>query len=633
MVTLRLLYISTSLITAVICLLLTGIAFYQRGRPGAKALAWAMFGVSGWCLFPGLGLLSKSTEVAYLITRTAYIFFAVTPVLWLKFTYEYTRRQSQANPLLVNLLWIGPLISLTLLWTNDWHHLFWAELQYFWSDGFVSWKAVFGPGFWFHSIYSYTLMLIGVFIVIRYSITNFAIYRLQTIALLIGSIAPILTSLPAVVGLTTVSLTPFGLVITGVVYTWAVLDTGLLDLRPIARNLLVEQMQDGMIIVDDQNKIIDVNPPALKLLGGNEKEIIGSSANKVLKKLVGRDVQLHSLTSLRTEITLQLNRQQQHFLLILTPLFDAADQSIGHLLHMQDITGLKQVEKALRASESHARAIIAALPDSVHQIDLDGFFLNSYEPEEQNRTSLFDIFSLPLATKMLDTVRATMQTGKCQTLTYSLCKEDGDERWFEARTAPLIGENGQPSSVVWIDRETTEQVHLYHEIERLANTDALTGLANRRHFMNTTQAFVEHNGPSQTPCAFILIDVDHFKEVNDKRGHVFGDEVLQMVASRLQKQVRSQDTVSRYGGEEFAVFLPHVGEAEAEQVAQRLCRSVCAQPFQVDDETLSLSISVGMVSILVDNNLKIEEMIKKADDALYEAKRAGRNTVKKFIES
>lgn len=509
------LYILSSLFAAGVSLILAVFALSQRQRDGARALGWLMLGVSGWCLLSGLGLLSPDETTAGLAVRTAYFFTATVPVLWIRFTCEYVKRQFQPDRLLLHLLWVAPLISLTLAWTNDWHRLFWRQLDFSWTGGFLTWDATFGPGFWFHAIYGYGLILSGAFLIFRYAIPSFTLYRLQTIALLTGCLAPILASLPAVFGLSELTLTPFGLVVSGISLLWAAVRTGLLDLRPIGRDLLIEQMQDGMIIVDEQGRVVDINPAARGLLGYDEKEILGAAGDEVLRRLTGRDLHLNELNRLKFEIVRTCEGEKFYYSLSISPLYGSREEVIGRLIHLQDVT---------------------------------------------------------------------------------------------------------------------ERVVLYQEVEVLANTDSLTGLVNRRRFFDLAQEFARRQGARKTPCAVILIDIDHFKLVNDRYGHLVGDQILPLVATRLMRQVRLGDIVARYGGEEFVIFLPNTCQAEAERVANRLCRAVAAEPFSLDTISVGLSISIGLVTTGVDGSLQLDDTIQQADEALYAAKRAGRNRVKVFAE-
>jgi two-component system cell cycle response regulator len=167
----------------------------------------------------------------------------------------------------------------------------------------------------------------------------------------------------------------------------------------------------------------------------------------------------------------------------------------------------------------------------------------------------------------------------------------------------------------------------YRRSLSLALTDELTGLYNRRYVfahLNELLARIPDNG---NKTAVMLFDIDHFKQVNDRHGHPAGDEVLRELAGRALRHVRSVDLVGRIGGEEFIVVMPETNLSGATLVAERLRAAVAEDPFMLEgSRTLPVTVSIG-VAITGDRNDKIDDLLKRADDALYTAKNGGRNRV------
>ena len=162
---------------------------------------------------------------------------------------------------------------------------------------------------------------------------------------------------------------------------------------------------------------------------------------------------------------------------------------------------------------------------------------------------------------------------------------------------------------------------------RLARTDSLTGLANRRHFFERAEDELERSRRYATPVAVLMLDLDRFKAVNDTHGHRTGDLVLRNLATVLSRELRAVDTAGRVGGEEFAVLLPQTDLAEARQTAERLRLAVAASPTpRPEGRPVPVTISVGVASSLGDLNL--DTLVNHADEALYEAKREGRDRVR-----
>jgi diguanylate cyclase (GGDEF)-like protein len=167
-----------------------------------------------------------------------------------------------------------------------------------------------------------------------------------------------------------------------------------------------------------------------------------------------------------------------------------------------------------------------------------------------------------------------------------------------------------------------KQANLYRS---LAATDALTGLLSRREFLELGEKALTNY--RRLPVSLLMIDVDHFKSINDQRGHSVGDQVLAMVARRLKSALRQDDLAGRYGGDEFVILMPETSLPACQKVAERCCKVITEEPFQIDALILQMSISVGLATLETDRVLRLEALIQRADEALLLAKQNGRNRV------
>lgn len=167
-------------------------------------------------------------------------------------------------------------------------------------------------------------------------------------------------------------------------------------------------------------------------------------------------------------------------------------------------------------------------------------------------------------------------------------------------------------------------VRQHEEARRLSVTDPLTGAGNFRHLSTTLAREVERAHRLSRPLSVLMLDLDHFKQVNDTQGHAFGDAVLREFAKRLRTCLREEDTVARYGGEEFAVVLPETDSEAATRIASRVVSAVRRAPFTVGGTVRSVTVSVG-VAVYPVHGLSCGEIMRAADGALYAAKRAGRD--------
>jgi diguanylate cyclase (GGDEF)-like protein len=160
-------------------------------------------------------------------------------------------------------------------------------------------------------------------------------------------------------------------------------------------------------------------------------------------------------------------------------------------------------------------------------------------------------------------------------------------------------------------------------LHRLAVTDPLTGVWNRRHAEQVLTADLAESRRYGAPMSMLLLDIDHFKEINDTHGHLAGDRVLIELTRRLDGNLRASDALTRWGGDEFIILTHHCSLAEATGLADKLCTLVAADPFDVAGP---VSVSVGVAELTSDDTL--DSWLSRADTALYAAKGAGRNTVR-----
>lgn len=173
-------------------------------------------------------------------------------------------------------------------------------------------------------------------------------------------------------------------------------------------------------------------------------------------------------------------------------------------------------------------------------------------------------------------------------------------------------------------RTTNEQ------LARMAITDPLTGVGNRRHFDDALLAELKRNNRSRTPLALLMIDIDHFKRVNDSIGHQAGDRILKIVAETLRVSVRSYDTLCRFGGEEFAIVMPDTSSGQAATVAERIRREISAINSRGAYGDFPLTVSIGLRPVRATEAIEATRLIFEADQALYRAKNGGRNRVEIF---
>jgi len=186
--------------------------------------------------------------------------------------------------------------------------------------------------------------------------------------------------------------------------------------------------------------------------------------------------------------------------------------------------------------------------------------------------------------------------------------------------------------------EARERFHEYErELVNLATTDVLTGIYNRRHFLDVAVHQMEQARRYGRPLALVLLDIDHFKKVNDTYGHTIGDEVLRHIARIARASLRTTDIFARYGGEEFIALMPETTSAAAFLVSERTRKLIAASPLELGDERITATISLG-ISAFEKGGLEkageetagLEQLTDQADQALYASKNSGRNRTTLF---
>ncbi len=298
-------------------------------------------------------------------------------------------------------------------------------------------------------------------------------------------------------------------------------------------------------------------------------------------------------------------------------------------------------EASLRQSEAKYRLLAEHVSDLIWTADFDGRLtyvspsilrMTGYQPEESLRHSLFDLLtptSAEQARMLLDGALAHESGGdgdpdSARVLEVELQRRDGATVWTESTVSFQRDDAGRAVSLLGVTRDITSRKQAESRLSYLAYYDALTGLPNRLLLYDRLGRVLTRLTREQTLAAVMLLDLDHFKDVNDTYGHSAGDELLVQVAKRLNGCVRESDTVARMSGDEFVLLLPLIGAHEhAAATAQRVLTTFAA-PFPIAGRQLTVTPSLG-ISFAPDDALTPELLLQHADLAMYAAKAGGRN--------
>jgi|GEM_PF-3093265 len=204
------------------------------------------------------------------------------------------------------------------------------------------------------------------------------------------------------------------------------------------------------------------------------------------------------------------------------------------------------------------------------------------------------------------------------------------QRKWQRDTEETLEQNIQ-SRTLELQVALTELAEKNRELEEQNTRDALSGVRNRAYFDKKIQAEIKRSRREQRPLSLVMLDIDHFKAINDTHGHLAGDAVIRGVAQRIQAQLkRSSDHICRYGGEEFALILPNTDAAGVLAFAEQIRASIASAPFETEIGPLQVQISAGCFTNIAEAGSFSGDYVQAADQALYAAKQAGRNQVKVF---
>ncbi|OGP90434.1 MAG: hypothetical protein A2031_06545 [Deltaproteobacteria bacterium RBG_19FT_COMBO_43_11] len=313
---------------------------------------------------------------------------------------------------------------------------------------------------------------------------------------------------------------------------------------------------------------------------------------------------------------------------------NAEGKPIGFHSVSRDITERRKKEDALIQSEERYRTIIDTITDAYYEVDLAGnvtifndayLKLHEYSVEEMQGKNYRTYVDKEHAEIAYWVFHQVFETGKpTKKMEWEIITKSGKKKQVELSVTLIRNATGKPLGFRGIVSDITEQRKTEETIRHQASHDPLTGLANRILFYDRMQMAFSLAKRNQKMVALIILDLDHFKEINDTHGHMAGDDLLKAVSGRLSNMVRSSDTIARYGGDEFTLIMPHLSsEKDAEVIARKIITAF-NKPFRLDLGEITVTASIGLVTYPL-HGQDIDTLISKADNAMYRAKAMGRN--------
>ncbi|MBI4928628.1 MAG: diguanylate cyclase, partial [Anaerolineae bacterium] len=645
------------------------VAWQRRGVAGSRSLALGMAAVTLWAVMTGIETASTSLAIKILCSKVAYIGICSSPVFYLLFIVEYTNQEHLINRQRLVLLWIFPLLTMLVAATNDLHLWLWNSFTPIAGTNLILYGH--GPWFWLNVVYVYSLLMAGILLLARAVIRYPMQYRPQLLMLSLGLLFPWLGNIIYILYLTPgEDMTTVGFALSGLCLLLALFRQGWLDLVPVAREQVVEWMDDGLIVLDDSERIVDINLAGRVLLGQMTRTLnpletgwVGLPAIRIAEAWPDFASHYPFTGEAHHELTLQAAGKIRTIDMRVTLLANRSVSRSGKMILLHDITQLKAVqmeaERARAAAEAlfrigNALSSAPSLAEGLRQVaDQTGFLVECDGGLVMAR--LHDELVLQTCWGLCDAVK-DLTIPYTDGMPFEQVQEQLDHTLDQFHTAggtrlilPVIYQ-GSPAGLLALGRRNDqpfsdserhyatsladqisiafENARILGQLQEMAITDGLTGLYNRRHFFVQSENIYQHSLRYHEPFSILLLDVDHFKGVNDRYGHQAGDEVLRRIAQTCLSVIRRIDIIGRYGGEEFVAALPNTDLKHALLVAERMRAAVENNAFSYNEQRgIRVTASIGVSAMQVTGE-SIEHILERADQALYAAKQSGRNTVR-----
>ncbi|MEI6027605.1 MAG: diguanylate cyclase [Betaproteobacteria bacterium] len=420
---------------------------------------------------------------------------------------------------------------------------------------------------------------------------------------------------------------------------------------------IVQMSPIGVAVIDHEGVFVSVNPAYCLIYGYRQDELLGRNFTIVFPASQRERVMaLHRdyLEDRRHDLSGEWDvmRLDGAALNVISRSVKVpgGEGRMHRLVYVVDITERRRMELALRASQRFTRSVLDGLSACVCVIEATGVIVTVNRAwldfAAGNGGSLSDLqeganylgvceFAASMSTpdaaqagQFLVLMREVLAGHRTHFQLEYPCHSPSEQRWFIVRVSRIEGSD-PPRYVVAHDDVTALKLAQQALIKQ-ATTDELTGVANRRSFIHALGVEFERlrRNPS-LHCSVLALDLDHFKHVNDTWGHAAGDAVLKDVVRVVSGHTRAGDVFGRTGGEEFMVLLPDTAIDEAEALSERLRLQVSLEPLQFDGHSIGITVSIG-IALLTASDTEAMEAVVRADRALYEAKHAGRNAVRRW---
>ncbi len=459
----------------------------HRPNLGVRAFFALMTSVALWAFLNLFEVFSNDPQTKIFSYQIKFLFIVLVPVAWLAFSLYYTHRVRRLQMHHLALMLIIPALTLVMMGTNTHHHLIIRRFELVALNGYTLVTPHYGPYFWFHTGYSYLLILIGFIFLTKPLLDAPAHYRGQVVPLLVGGLAPWISNVLFVFKIGKFhyfDLTTAAFTISGIAFMWGILRYKLLDIVPIARDVVIQTIKDGIIVVDNHGSIIDLNATARELTGIGRNNVIGARATHIIPWWPARAAL--DGEEILPELELQHGKRRRIFQMTATPL-RAGEKPLGHLVTIHDTTDMQMAQLALRDSKERFKSLSENAPIIIFSLD-ENCAINYVNPAWQtilgyDRDSVIGKpFSRFVTEDEQDTVMQWFHQliqGKMATAEISIhvTGQNGTECLFNAIAATNSNLEGRVTGIIGLAKDVTKERELQQQLLQSQKMEAIGTLA------------------------------------------------------------------------------------------------------------------------------------------------------------
>lgn len=623
--------------------------FYKIRRSAIGALLMIM-GIltSFWILMELLSGLIDDKSIIILLQLIKYGAIVMIPPLLLWLAYGLVWALNPKRYKVLSIFFTVPILTCLSIVTGGFPYVFISDMDVEWVNGIAVFLYERKIGFFIHTTYSYLLITMTNILLLYRTLKAPRIFKVQSRFIFAGSIVPMILNVLFLSGYFTellIDTTPLAILITLIIFYGAIYVLPKKELVPKARNLVIENMSDLVVITDNHDSIIDVNPAAQKLLvkgsnlllGRNPKYIDfrGMSFDRLVKSMPIVEHDLIDEESLNyRSITIELDGFNYFYQVNVEPIVDGDDREIGMLYILYDITQIKT-----HVSELTILNNSLMISDSIINEALEGIIITDANNRIVKANKSQELMSGYTMEELIGENPSLFKSNRHDYGFYKdmwdSIKSDGfwkGEVWDRRKNGEVYpkwmsitvikNKKQEIDHFIGISSDLSKVKEAEKDIKHMAYYDSLTGLPNRALFNDRLKSALKRSERYGREIALLYMDLDRFKLVNDTYGHYIGDELLIAVARRIESQIKKTDILCRLAGDEFALIIEDLDSpGGAGLVAQKIIDAF-EEIFIIKHYKLSIMMSIG-IAIAPSDDCMSEGLIRKADVAMYQAKKIG----------